>query len=89
MGDKEDAPGEVRQVVLQQADRIEVQIVRRLVQKQEVGSRGQEPHEREPAQLSTGEPIQRDGMHGAGKEKPLQELFGGERATALLRNTLA
>ena len=66
VGDEKDAPGKIAQVILQLTDRVQVKVIRRLVEEEEVRRRGEQTHEGEPAQLSAGEPVQRDAVHAPG-----------------------
>ena len=88
MGDQQDAPLELRKVILQLPHGIEVEVVGRLVQEQEIGRRGQQAHHGEPSKLSAGKPVQRHPLHGSGKKESFEELLRRKRAPACLRHPL-
>ena len=86
MRHQEDASREIGEVLLEQADGVQVEVVGRLVEQEEVRRRRQEAHQGEPAHLPAGEPFEPDSVHAAREEELLEELLGGERAAPRLRH---
>ena len=57
VGDRDDASGILRQVLLEPGDALGVEVVRRLIEKQQIRLLQQDPAERNPALLTAGEVI--------------------------------
>ena len=55
MRDRDDRPGIFVEKPLEPRDRLRVQVVRRLIEQEQVGARQQEPAERDPTPFSAGE----------------------------------
>ena len=80
VGHGDDGPGEALQIIFQHRHGGNVQVVGRLVQQKHIGSRGQNPQQEQPPLLAAGKPADEPVLHGAGEEKILHELGGGEHA---------
>ena len=73
MGDEQQRAGECTQGVLERLAALEVEVVGRLVEDQDVGAAADEDRQREPAPLAAGEPGERLlGLLAAEQEAPEQ-----------------
>ena len=85
VGDEDQRPAEPEQVVFEPADRLDVQVVRRLVEQQDVGLADQRPGEQDPALHARGERLERGvGVELHPREDPVDRVAGRVAAVALV-----
>ena len=80
MGHRHHRAGELGQIVLQDGERLHVQIVGGLVQQQDVGRAHQDAQQIQPAPLAAGQPSDGGELEVGREQEPLHHLRGGHTA---------
>ncbi|MNC15899.1 hypothetical protein D3C75_637400 [compost metagenome] len=88
MGYSNDCAGEVLQIILQNGQRLDIQIIGRFIQQQHVGLPHQGAEEIQSAFFPSGQPADVGPLLLLGKHKPLQHLGGGNGNAVIQLNGL-